>query len=811
MMKRPPSRWLLLPVLLLMVTGLCERVIALRGQADECRQLQLLLARGSSLVSRLESLEMEVLYGSAEQRPNAHRELQSTRAEFLAVAEALTRYRWAHLDAATLVESGNRYAAAVDREISLLGERDIQAAAEVDNAEVDPACKRLMRAMQEVDRRASVLAEKRIRKANLMLVSLCIVFSAAITGVLVADDRLRRRLLAHEHDALQKRERYFRRLTEDAFDTVLIVAPDQTIRYATPSVAGIFGVNADEVRDRPLLNFVFPEDRAYVSEHLCVTGSIHATRLEFRLASGDDIRFVEAALRDLRSDPEMQGLVLNLRDIDSQKRAQSELLHNALHDNLTSLPNRVMFTERLESALDHARRSANWSVGLLFVDVDDFKTINDSLGHWAGDAVIVEVAQRITKSLRNSDVVARHTAPGPIVARVGGDEFTVMVDGIYDPADAVRVCERIHAAMRLPIDVAGQPIYATVSIGVALSDNASTAQELMRNADMAMYRAKSGGKARYALFDREMHERATSRLKLETDLRVALENDEFVLHYQPIVDLTSGRIRRVEALIRWRRGTSNVLTMPGAFVPVAEESGLIRSIGDWVLRRATLQGALWNQGSAEPVIVCVNVSGKQFTHTGFIDEVTSALADSGLAPECLELEITEGVAMDDAQLTQRVIGQLRGIGVRLALDDFGTGYSSFSYLRRFSVNTLKIDRSFICDIPTNTENVAIVQTIIKLAGILGLDVVAEGIETPEQLSTLQAAGCALAQGFLLMKPQAANAPPWPADVHVGGFRQSNKQLAQVGHDELQTIVREFGTAMPYLQSTPCLPEWQVVK
>jgi EAL domain-containing protein (putative c-di-GMP-specific phosphodiesterase class I) len=283
----------------------------------------------------------------------------------------------------------------------------------------------------------------------------------------------------------------------------------------------------------------------------------------------------------------------------------------------------------------------------------------------------------------------------------------------------------------------------------------------LRNADVAVHRAKTRGKARYAIYDSAMHERVIARLKLETDLRLALDNNEFVLHYQPIVSLKTGRIVRVEALIRWQH--EGRLVLPGEFIPAAEDSGLIRPIGDWALREGCRQAALWNKEAIDPVIVCVNISGKQFTHPTFLDEVMSAIADSGVQPQHLEFEITEGVAMEDAEKTRYTLGQLRAIGVHLALDDFGTGYSSLSYLRRFAVNTLKIDRSFVADLPTNRENLAIVQTIIELARILGLETVAEGIETPEQLTVLQQAGCAMAQGYLLVRPEPAQAPPWPGE------------------------------------------------
>jgi EAL domain-containing protein (putative c-di-GMP-specific phosphodiesterase class I) len=296
----------------------------------------------------------------------------------------------------------------------------------------------------------------------------------------------------------------------------------------------------------------------------------------------------------------------------------------------------------------------------------------------------------------------------------------------------------------------------------------------MRNADVAMYRAKTYGKARYAVFDSHMHERVTARLKLETELRVALEKREFTLYYQPIVSLKTGRIERAEALMRWHR--AGKLVLPGEFIPAAEESGLIRPLGHWTLEEACRQAALWNSNSEEPVIACVNISGKQFTHPNFLDEVLTVIAQSGVHPTWLEFEITEGVAMEEAERTRHTLGQLRAIGVRLALDDFGTGYSSLSYLRRFAVNTLKIDRSFVSDLPHNRENLAIVQTIIELANILGIETVAEGIETAEQLFTLQQCGCTLGQGYFFSRPSPAQTPPWPAGItFIDQYRRAERE------------------------------------
>jgi diguanylate cyclase (GGDEF)-like protein/PAS domain S-box-containing protein len=781
-MKLLRWRWLLVPVLILTVCLLSRQFLALREQADASLNVVILLTRATGLVSEFEELEMQLIYEPGV-RPDARRsELDAKRAEFEVNLAHLADHSWAAVDAHGLLEAYRDYDRLLREQIAMLnaGERDRALLA--DQTVVDPAFDRLNAKMAEVRQLATAAAAEHIHRANLRLSALALIGIGAIGAMFYVEGRLRQRMLLAQRETLARSERRFRVLTERASDVVLIVDAQGQVKYASPSIAAVLAITPERACRGSLLDLIYPDDRSNVAERLTAAQGGENQRIEFRgVIRHEEWIHLEGVVRDLSAEAEIGGLVVNLRDIDDQKRAQTQLMHTALHDSLTGLPNRLMFTERLQTALERVAGTGDRSVAVMFIDIDDFKVINDSVGHQIGDLLIMQVAHRLGSSLRRGDTIGRlHSSTG-IVARMGGDEFTVMLDDVHDAEDAVRVCERIHTAMMEPFLLGGGQFYASVSIGVALSTPDCAPDELMRNADVAMYRAKWHGKARYAIFDEEMHERVAARLRLETDLRLALEKNEFVLHYQPIVCLKTGRIRRVEALLRWRR--HNQMVPPGDFITVAEESGLIRPIGDWALREACTQAALWNRSSAEAVIVCVNISGKQFTHPNFLDEVMKAIADTGVHPECLEFEITEGVAMEDAERTRHTLGQLQAIGVRLALDDFGTGYSSLSYLRRFAVNTLKIDKSFVVDLPNNRENLAIVQTIIELARVLGLATVAEGIETPEQLATLQSCGCTLAQGYWLQRPQPAHAPPWPNGLRMlggsSGVESSSLELPEL--------------------------------
>jgi predicted signal transduction protein with EAL and GGDEF domain len=433
------------------------------------------------------------------------------------------------------------------------------------------------------------------------------------------------------------------------------------------------------------------------------------------------------------------------------------LEYHAYHDALTRLPNRALFLDRLQRAVSRAARHPEYCFAVLFVDLDRFKSVNDSLGHDAGDQLIVEVVRRLTASLRQEDrkngagVPAKRPYGDDTLARFGGDEFTILVDELRDPADAVRIADRIQQRLAAPFALAGHEIFTTASIGIVLSGPVvRTADELIRDADIAMYRAKSRGRARAEVFDGAMHDHAVQRLKLETDLRRAVERDELCLHYQPIISLTDGRVVGCEALVRWQR-PDHGLVFPGDFIAVAEETGIVLPMGRWVLREACRQAQAWHRDD-RPLAIAVNASPKQFSQPELAEQVRQALEESGLHPSALTLEITEGVAMEDASRAGATLSQLQAIGVTASIDDFGTGHSSLSRLRHFPVTTLKIDRSFTRDIHSDPGSHAIVLTIVTLAHSLGMQVVAEGVETHEQLTELRALGCDRGQGYLFSPP-----------------------------------------------------------
>ena len=418
--------------------------------------------------------------------------------------------------------------------------------------------------------------------------------------------------------------------------------------------------------------------------------------------------------------------------------------HAAFHDSLTGLPNRAMFTELLKAEIENSKRRGDGHMfAVLFLDLDRFKNINDSLGHTHGDLLLVAFAERLERTLRPVDTLARF----------GGDEFAILLSGMSDATDAVRVAQRISEELSQPFVLDKNSAFATSSIGIALSSSGyDRPEDILRDADTAMYRAKENGKARYEVFDHGMHARAVSRLQLESDLRQAVEQKEFCIHYQPIVSLQTGRLAGFEALVRWnhpRRG----LVSPANFIPVAEETGLIVPIGEWVLQEACrhIRECQETHPAHRALSLSVNLSARQVAQPDLLDRIKDALETSKLNPHCLKLEITESVVMENAEAAALMFKQLRSLGVQLSIDDFGTGYSSLSYLHRFPLNYLKIDRSFVSRLTTDNDN-AIVRTISTLARNLGMEVIAEGIETEEQYQQLKILGCEYGQGFLFSHP-----------------------------------------------------------
>jgi diguanylate cyclase (GGDEF)-like protein len=446
---------------------------------------------------------------------------------------------------------------------------------------------------------------------------------------------------------------------------------------------------------------------------------------------------------------EQERYISELELIRKELQESREHFRNAaLHDGLTGLPNRALLLDRLRLVVAQAKRHPDHLFAVLFLDLDRFKMINDSLGHVAGDELLIATSRRLANSLRTSDTVAR----------LGGDEFAILLDELESNNDVIRVAERLQEDLIQPYHIGGQEVFTTASIGIALRTTGyESAENILRDADTAMYRAKQNGKARYELFDKEMHAEAVAMLRLESDLRRALERDELVVYYQPIVSLKDEKISGFEALVRWQHPQRGLIP-PADFIPIAEDTGLIIDIGRNVLREACRQMREWQcQGLVDSsVTMSVNLSSKQFTSPKLEEQVARILEQTDLDPNCLNLEVTETVVTENAESACITLRQLRALGIHLSIDDFGTGYSSLSYLHRFPVNTLKIDRSFISNMAAGSENSSIVRTIIALAHNLGMTVVAEGIETEAQREELSASGCEHAQGYLFARPAAAS-------------------------------------------------------
>jgi len=481
-----------------------------------------------------------------------------------------------------------------------------------------------------------------------------------------------------------------------------------------------------------------------------------AENLDIKLAvNGGEERYYEARLVSI----DVQETLCLMRDITERKEAENRVYRLAYFDTLTGLPNRLSFFERLEREVQRARYH-NSKLAVLFMDLDGFKNVNDTLGHGAGDLLLQWVADRLRQGVRPADLVARNDsmAVETDLARLGGDEFTVLMPQLRQGENALAVAHRIHEMMRRPFVLEGREVVLTTSIGIAVyPDDGEDAATLLKHADTAMYHAKDQGRNNCQFYSASLTQEAMRRLNLESNLRLALERGEFFLVYQPQLDLASGRIHSLEALIRWQHPEQGLIS-PMDFIPLAEENGLIVSIGDWVLRTACSDLARW-QAAGHPLRVAVNLSAVQFRNPDLVSRIKAILADTEVAPQWLELEVTEGALMEDSSVTLATLNALREVGMQLSLDDFGTGYSSLSYLQRLPLNNLKVDQSFVRGLPANRESLAIVRAIVSLAKNLGFTITAEGIETLEQARILRGLACETLQGYYISKPVPAGEIP----------------------------------------------------
>jgi diguanylate cyclase (GGDEF)-like protein/PAS domain S-box-containing protein len=558
------------------------------------------------------------------------------------------------------------------------------------------------------------------------------------------EDRVRRRTVELE----QSRER-FASMVQHSSDVVTVVDAGGTVHYQSASSQRVLGFAPEQLETRSVYHLV-PDDteRALLAtalEHAAAEDMrLHTLSSTWRHADGHLCR-MEVTVTNLLGNPHVAGLVLNSRDVTDRVALEEQLTGMAFTDSLTELANRALFKDRLQHALGRSD-PRDGAVAVLFLDLDGFKSVNDMIGHSAGDALLVQVADRLR------DVCA----PGDTVARFGGDEFAVLLEDQVDDVYQTGLAGRIGTVIREPFLLQGERVHVTTSVGIARHDeHATTAEQLLRNADLAMYQAKAAGHGGYAVFEPAMHAGLVERVRLEGDLRQAVENHEFVVHYQPMVSMRTGAITGSEALVRWQHPTRGLLA-PGEFIAVAESTGLIRAIGDFVLREACAQTIRWEQAGGVALRISVNVSPRQLLDSDYVDQVRAALADTGLAPERLTLEMTESVLIDDRSETLDALTALHDFGIRLAIDDFGTGYSSLSYLHRFPVDVLKIDRSFVERLGGGDDggDGTLVSTILHLGQSLQLETVAEGIERPQEMLILRRQGCTTGQGFHFSPPVA---------------------------------------------------------
>jgi len=540
-------------------------------------------------------------------------------------------------------------------------------------------------------------------------------------------------------------EAHFRSLAQNSSDVITIVDPQGIITYQSSSVERVFGFAPGEMLGEELISWLHPSDADQLMIFLNSSkeGREAAGLVQTRMRHKDGTWLMgESAVRNLYDDPGVRGLVLNTRDASERVALEYELRNRALHDPLTGLANRELFVNRVNSALARRERDDR-PLSVIFLDLDDFKLINHTSGRTVGDLLLSQAGRRLEKCVRPSD----------LVARFGGDEFALLLENA-DASTAESIAQRIIAEFVHPHQILDHEVVVKVSIGIAVTHGMETSDDLLGGADTALRAAKSRGKSRYEFFEPEMREVAVDRSDLRTDLDWALQRAELTIHYQPLFDLPSGTLSGFEALVRWNHPTRGHLG-PNEFIDLAEESGMIISIGGWVLRHACQQAAVWQSMLGRRLTIAVNMSARQLQDPGLLAKVRAALAASGLDASCLILEVTESATVEDTKRAIEILKSLKEIGVGLAIDDFGTGYSSLSYLRGFPVDQLKVDKSFVSELVTNREDLAIVSSVINLGHSLGLSVVAEGVETDDQLEKICEMGCDQGQGFKWRRPADA--------------------------------------------------------
>ncbi|HET6871301.1 MAG TPA: EAL domain-containing protein [Solirubrobacteraceae bacterium] len=692
-----------------------------------------------------------IVRGGGAQSPAAvERVLKKAGATWASLAQALAALRAAEpgASAAQLQHDALALNTVGQRTVAVFMRGDIKGALALNETIFEPQLGRFDADAERAAARQQTIANEASRRAAELYVGTLVVGLILLFGVGWRLHRLRRfTLLAEAQRGLEGRsEQRLRALIEHAGDVISVLDRDFRVRWQSPSVTRLLGFDPQQALGMHALELVHPEDGPEV-ERLLATTSHRSDPVTLstrtRHANGE-WRHLEVIADNRLDDPTVEGIVLSMRDVTGRQALEEELRHQAFHDALTGLANRALFEEHLVQALARARRH-HQPVAVLFLDLDDFKTINDSLGHEAGDKLLREAAIRIAGAVRAED----------IAARLGGDEFAVLAETSEHDEDAGTIATRLLTALAEPFDVGGRELRVSASVGVACSDGSAGIRELMRDADTAMYAAKDAGKNTVRTFETGMHRRVVDRFELTGELQQALEQNQFELEYQPIVNLKTGDVSGAEALVRWAHPTRGRVA-PAEFIPLAEETGLIVPLGEWILRTACEQASLWRRALPDraPFKLGVNVSTRQLQDPGFPELVQDILTTTETEPHLLVLEITESLLPENGAAMVERLKQLNSLGVRIAVDDFGTGYSALSRLHHFPIQIVKIDRSFITDIERDRNKAQLVQGIVSLAESLDLDVVAEGIEHPAQAQQLRAMQASHGQGYMFSRPVA---------------------------------------------------------
>ena len=579
-------------------------------------------------------------------------------------------------------------------------------------------------------------------------------------AVLVIGEELR---LYKANRELRKRDEIFQVVTENAADMIALVDMKGRRLYNSPAYKRVLGYSPAELSETSSFEQIHPDDRMRVLEAAReARESGVGKRLEYRIKHKDGSwRVLESLASTIRNaSGEVAKLVIVNRDITERKRAEQQLEYNLFHDLLTGLPNRRMFLDRLQGAFARVRREAGRSYALLLVNIDHFKVFNETMGTRAGDHILTEIARRLSAELRQDDAASHSSVVNDaLLFRLGGDEFTILLEAVGDPSDAMRIARRMQAAVAAPFSIESRELRASASIGIALSTAAhNRPEDVLKDADVALRRAKALGGSRCEVFDEAMHTRAVGRLRLESDLRAALAERQFRIHYQPVLELKTRRILSFEALLRWEHPTQGLIS-PYRFIEAAEDTGILVSIGHWLIVQACRQLREWEVAdrSGSPMNVMVNVSARQFADARLANDIQDALQQTGIDPSRLQLEMTEQIASSDPKLTITVLSHLKHMGIGTVLDDFGTGSTSLVGLTQFPVDALKIDRSLIREMQADRSAADIVELVLTLAHKMNLKVIAEGIETARQLERLIELGCEYGQGYFFSQPMEARA------------------------------------------------------